>query len=84
MQYGKDLSGVEHVIGTGGIFLHSPRADAILRATTFDPGAPLSLRPKKPGFYTDARYCLFAAGLLAERFPEKAFRIAKKYLKKWG
>jgi uncharacterized protein (TIGR01319 family) len=83
IQYGKDLTGVEHFIGTGGIFIHHPQAGDILRKTLFSPQEPFSLRPKNPNIYTDARYCLYAVGLLAERYPESAFRIAKKYLKKW-
>jgi uncharacterized protein (TIGR01319 family) len=84
VQYGKDLTGVEHLIGTGGIFIHHRQAGDILRRTLFSPEEPFSLRPKTPNLYTDARYCLFAVGLLADRYPESAFRIAKKYLKKWN
>jgi uncharacterized protein (TIGR01319 family) len=83
VQYGKDLTAVEHLVGTGGIFIHHPRAKAILQKTLFSPEEPFSLRPKNPNLYTDARYCLFAVGLLSERLPEKALRIAKRYLKKW-
>jgi uncharacterized protein (TIGR01319 family) len=83
IQYGKDLTGIEHFIGTGGIFIHHPQGSDILRKTLFSPQEPFSLRPKNPNIYTDARYCLYAVGLLAERYPETAFRIAKKYLKKW-
>lgn len=83
VQYGKDLTGVEHLIGTGGIFIHHPQAGDILRRTLFSPHEPFSLRPKSPNIYIDARYCLFAVGLLADRYPEAAFRIARKYLKKW-
>lgn len=84
IQHGKDLTPVEHVIGTGGIFVHHPRADGILKKALFDPGRPFSLRPQNPNLYTDANYCLFAVGLLSERHPEVAFRIGKKYLKKWN
>jgi uncharacterized protein (TIGR01319 family) len=84
IQYGKDLTGVEHLIGTGGIFIHHPQAGDILRKTLFSPQEPFSLRPKNPNLYTDARYCLYAVGLLADRYPEVAFRIARKYLKKWN
>jgi uncharacterized protein (TIGR01319 family) len=82
IQHGKDLTGVEHLIGTGGIFIHNPRADPLLKKTLFSPEEPFSLRPKNPSIYTDGRYCLFAVGLLADRYPETAFRIARKYLKK--
>jgi len=83
LQYGKDLTGVEHLIGTGGIFIHHPQAGEILRMTLFSPQEPFSLRPKNPNIYSDARYCLYAVGLLADRYPETASRIARKYLKKW-
>jgi uncharacterized protein (TIGR01319 family) len=83
VQYGKDLTGVEHLIGTGGIFIHNPRADVLLKKTLFSHEEPFSLRPKNPSIYTDARYCLYAVGLLADRYPQTAFRIARKYLKKW-
>ncbi len=84
LQYGKDLTGFELLIGTGGIFIHHPRASDILRRTLFSPQEPFSLRPKNPHIYIDARYCLYAVGLLAERYPETAFRIARRYLKKWN
>jgi uncharacterized protein (TIGR01319 family) len=84
LQYGKDLTGIQHLIGTGGVFIHHSRANAILEKTLFSPDEPFSLRPKNPALYTDARYCLFAVGLLTHRFPELALRVAKKYLKKWN
>jgi len=84
IQHGKDLTAVETLIGTGGIFIHHPQAGALLEKTLFSPGEPFSLRPKSPSLYTDARYCLFAVGLLADRYPEIAFRIGRKYLKEWN
>ena len=84
VQHGKDLTNIGHLIGTGGIFIHHPQAGEILRKTLFSPEEPFSLRPRDPAIYTDARYCLFAIGLLADRYPEQACRIARKYLKKWN
>lgn len=84
VQYGKDLTAVPTLIGTGGVFIHHPRADEILQKTLFAEDEPFSLRPKNPTLYTDAQYCLFAIGLLAERFPDLALRIARKYLKRWN
>jgi uncharacterized protein (TIGR01319 family) len=84
IQHGKDLTNTEHVIGTGGVFIYHSQAGAILQRTLFSPREPFSLRPKTPSLYTDARYCLYAAGLMADRYPEKAFRIARKYLRKWN
>ncbi|MGQ9693914.1 MAG: methylaspartate mutase accessory protein GlmL [Thermodesulfobacteriota bacterium] len=84
VQYGKDLTRIAHLIGTGGIFMHHPQADLILKKTLFSPEDPFSLRPQHPLIYTDAQYCLFAIGLLAEYYPEPALRIAKKYLRRWN
>lgn len=84
LQYGKDLTPVGHLIGTGGIFVHHRQPGKILEQTLFSPEEPFSLRPKSPALYTDARYCLYAVGLLAERFPDPAFRLARKHLKKWN
>lgn len=84
IQYGKDLTSFKHLIGTGGIFIHHPQADLILRRTLFSTEEPFSLRPKNPLIYTDAQYCLYAVGLLAERYPDIALRIAKKYLRQWN
>ncbi len=81
IQYGKDLMAFEHLIGTGGIFRHHPQADLILKKTFYAEEDHLSLRPKHPMLYTDAQHCLFAVGLLAERYPETALRLAKKYLR---
>jgi uncharacterized protein (TIGR01319 family) len=83
IQHGKDLTEVCHLIGTGGIFTHHPQAGLILRKTLFSSAEPFSLRPKQPSLYTDAKYCLYAIGLLADRYPDQALRIARKYLKKW-
>ena len=83
IQHGKDLTEVHHLIGTGGIFTHHPQAGLILRKTLFSKDEPFSLRPKQPLLYTDAKYCLYAIGLLADRYPDQALRIARKYLKKW-
>lgn len=52
-----------------------PTEDTILCRRTF------FLRPKNPALYTDAQYCLFAVGLLADHFPDQALRVAKKSLK---
>lgn len=82
IQYGKDLTEVRHLIGTGGIFTHHPQAGLILRKTLFSSAEPFSLRPKQPALYIDAKYCLYAIGLLADRYPDQALRIARKYLKK--
>ncbi|MBI5967636.1 MAG: glutamate mutase L, partial [Deltaproteobacteria bacterium] len=43
LQFGKDLTRIEHLIGTGGIFIHHPKAGEILKRTLFSPEEPFSL-----------------------------------------
>lgn len=83
LQYGKDLTGVDLVIGTGGIFSYQQKAAGwILAGTRYDEHEALSLRPKEPEFFVDEQYIFYAIGLLSEIVPDKALRIVKKYLKK--
>ena len=57
------------------------RADGDPSDVLFREEEGFSLRPKKPNFYLDENYILFAIGLLSQVEPEKALNIAKKYLK---
>ena len=80
VQRGKDLTQTANLIGTGGIFAYGRWPEVILRAALFDPEQPDVLKPRKPDAYIDKAYLLYAMGLLAEAYPEKSVRIAKKYL----
>ncbi len=82
VQYGKDLTGIKHLIGTGGIFAAGIEPRGILESACFDEKIPNSLRPKDPYFYVDECYILYAVGLLAEDYPAKVLKIIKKHLKK--
>lgn len=82
IQYGKDLRGIKHVIGTGGPLIFNPVPEKILEETLYSEMDPLSLKPKAPEFYLDERYLLYAIGLMSEVEPDKALRVAKKYLKR--
>ncbi|UCG67132.1 MAG: glutamate mutase L [Deltaproteobacteria bacterium] len=82
IQFGKDLTDVINVIGTGGIFAYGQEPLAILEGALFSEENPLLLKPKSPDFFIDRNYILYAIGLLAEKAPEKALRIGKKYLEK--
>ena len=81
VQKGKDLTRIHNIIGTGGIFKYGKWPEKILSAALFDPSAPWSLKPMAPKAYIDGEYILYGIGLLAEHYPAKALRIAKKYLK---
>jgi uncharacterized protein (TIGR01319 family) len=81
VQYGKNLLEVENVLGTGGIFKYGLEPERILKSALFDDMAPWSLKPKAPKAYLDSEYIMYGIGLLSQQFPDKALRIAKKYLK---
>lgn len=80
IQYGKDLTGIKKIIGTGGPLVFSPAPEKILEAILFSETNPFSLKPKMPDFYLDQEYLLYAIGLMSEVEPEKALRVAKKHL----
>lgn len=82
LQYGKDLTRIKCVVGTGGIFAFGRQPRQILQAACFDEKAPESLRPVAPDFFIDKCYILYATGLLAEIAPFKALKIIKRHLKK--
>ena len=82
VQHGKDLTGVRTVIGTGGPIIFSPDPREILRRSIFREDSPFSLKPRNPAYYIDDQYIMYAVGLLSQVLPEKAFGIAKKYLKR--
>ena len=81
VQYGKDLTGVKSVIGTGGpiIFAKDPRE--VLSGALFEKERLHSLKPKNPRLFIDVEYILYAGGLLSQVAPEKAFQFMKKHLK---
>ncbi len=82
VQYGKDLTELRTLIGTGGIFAYNPDAEKVLEAALFDASKPFYLKPKSPDFYIDRKYTLYGIGLLSDIEPETALTIAKKYLVK--
>ena len=82
IQYGKDLRDIKSVIGTGGPLIFGTNPEKILKETTYSQTDPFSLRPKAPDLYLDERYLLYAIGLMSEVEPDKAIRIAKKYIRK--
>lgn len=79
--YGKDLTGIPAVIGTGGVFKHGKNPGAILRKALYDPNDPTSLRPKSPELYTDNLYIMAAMGLLGQVRPAAAVRLMKENLR---
>lgn len=81
VQHGKDLTGVRHVIGTGGLFKYGKWPREVLNSALYDPRNPGSLKPMSPRFHIDAEYILYGVGLLAAEYPKLGLKVAKKYLK---
>jgi len=79
-QKGKDLSKVEHIIGTGGILVHSGNAKEILSYALWSEASQEILKPKAPQMYIDRSYILSCAGLLARDYPELSMKIMNKYI----
>lgn len=81
IQVGKDLSDVQWVLGTGGIFQHAHDPARILAGALACSEEPASLRPRSPRFLVDSAYILYAVGLLAAHAPEAALRLAKREMR---
>lgn len=81
-QYGKDLSEVKAVIGTGGVVIYDDQPQSILSKTTINLGKPLELRPTSPEYLVDKNYLLSAMGLLSIYNPEVALKLMKGNIEK--
>ncbi|SES93084.1 methylaspartate mutase accessory protein GlmL [Anaerobranca gottschalkii] len=78
IQYGKDLTDIELVIGTGGPIINSTNPKEILQGVLFDEQDNFILKPKNPEFVLDKNYVLSAIGLLVEKYPDLAKGLAEK------
>ena len=78
IQRGKNLKAVTRVIGTGGILVNSEDALSKLRCVQASQNEKDEvLLPTKVDTCIENDYVLFAAGLLADHYPETAIRIIK-------
>ena len=84
VQRGKDLTELELMIGTGGVIVNSLNPAEILEEGFFSEDEPTCLAPKGSNLMVDSDYILAAVGLLAEVYPTKAFKLAKRHLKEVG
>jgi len=80
----RPLTGLAHVIGSGGVLRHSPKAmqDEVLQAVITDVGGGWKV-PTQARTSVDSAYQLFAAGLLADAEGhgiEVAARVARRVL----
>ena len=79
-QYGKDLSKINFVIGTGGVLVHNENPHKILSAVEYKTKNGLELRPRTPRYLIDKDYLLASMGLLSEIDPLLALKIMKKHI----
>lgn len=77
-QFGKDLSEVRAVIGTGGVIIYDDKPQEILIKVTSNPKKPLELRPTNPNYLLDKNYLLSAMGLLSIYEPKIALQLMKE------
>jgi uncharacterized protein (TIGR01319 family) len=83
VQIGKDLRPIRSVVGTGGILSSSEHGTAskICEIARWDPEEPYHLLPRNPEVLVDHDYVLFAAGLLADKYPDPAMRLVHQSLR---
>ncbi|PMQ02504.1 MAG: glutamate mutase [Dictyoglomus sp. NZ13-RE01] len=79
-QYGKDLTDVRALIGTGGPLIYNPYNLKSISFALFNPNEPFVLKPKNPDIFIDKEYILYAIGLISEIFPEKSDKLISKYI----
>jgi len=77
VQTGKDLTGVETIVMTGGALINSNRQTELGSYALFSNKKPQSLRPKKVKVLIDKHYILSAMGLLSGYAPDAALEIMK-------
>lgn len=77
VQTGKNLTGVNKIVVTGGSLITSPRVVEIVSHTLYNANKPMSLRPKRAEVWVDRKYILAAMGLLSTKYPQAALKILK-------
>jgi uncharacterized protein (TIGR01319 family) len=84
VQTGKDLTGVDNLVLTGGALIRNPRIEEIAACARYRESNSASLRPRGEGIFVDRSYILAAMGLLAEEYPQAALSIMYKEIQKHG
>ena len=81
VQTGKDLTGVETVVLTGGALLYTDRQKELVEYALFNDMEPQSLRPRKVKLLVDNHYILSAMGLLSKYKPTAALELMKSLIR---
>ena len=80
VQNGKDLTGVDKIIVTGGSLVRTKRTADIARHALYSAQDYESLRPKNADILIDRKYIIAAMGLLSSAYPNTALLIMRKEL----
>lgn len=80
LQTGKDLTGVKHIIGTGGVIINSSDPAKMMKKALYSPEDLNLLKPISAQFLLDRKGILTAMGLLSSSAPECALHIMKEEL----
>lgn len=80
VQYGKDLTEVEYLIGTGGLLSSHQFSRNILEASLKLQSEPQVLTPEQPEIIIDQQYLLAEIGLMAKLDRKTASKLAKNYI----
>lgn len=75
---GKDLSATPHVIGIGGVIIHSENPRYILEGAKADTVDYTHAKPKNPQYLLDKKYIFASMGLLSAIDADLALKIMKK------
>lgn len=82
LQQGKDFRFISHLIGTGGILVHSSAPKEILSAMLQEEEDTFFLKPRTPELLLDRKYIAAALGLLGKERKDLIQNLAKKYFEK--
>lgn len=84
IQRGKNLRGIDTIIGTGGVLVSHPTPAELLAQVCSDLGENDTLLPEQASCLIDAEYTLYAAGLLSLKHRDVALRLMRRSLRPVG
>ena len=77
-QFGKDLTDVKYLIGTGGALIYAKSPKEVLENALCTDEFSMRLTPKKPSFLFDKKYIFAAMGLLSQINKGLAIKIMQR------
>lgn len=77
---GKDLTGVQYIVGTGGALTRLPERESILRKVTSHGKGEELFPGSEAGILIDSHYIMASLGVLSIKYPEAALELMKKSL----